>query len=47
VKKEGRDHLEVLDVDGRLILKCTLKKEDVNVLLDSNLLMIGPNGRLL
>jgi len=30
-KHEGKNHLENLDVDGRIILKCILNTERVNV----------------
>jgi hypothetical protein len=28
-KSEGTDHLEYLSLDGRIILKCTVKEQDL------------------
>jgi hypothetical protein len=42
-----RDHLEDLDVDGRMILKLILKKSVSNVWAGLIWLGIGTSGRLL
>jgi hypothetical protein len=49
-ERRGRgklDHLEDLDVDGRIILKCVLKKWDVRAWIGWICLRIGTGGFLL
>jgi hypothetical protein len=44
---KGRDHLEDLDVDGRIVLKCILEKWVWMVWTGSVWLRTGSSGRLL
>jgi hypothetical protein len=44
---KGRDHLEDVDVDGRLILKWILGKQDWKVRIGLIWLTIGTSGGLL
>jgi hypothetical protein len=44
-KPEGKNHLGDPVVDGRMILRWTLKKRDVGLWTGSKWLMIGTGGR--
>jgi hypothetical protein len=41
---EGRDHLEDLDIDGKIILECILGKYDVKLWTGFIWLRIGSSG---
>jgi hypothetical protein len=46
-KPEGKNHLEDLGIDGKVILKCILKKQDVRMGTKFIFLGIGTSGMLL